>query len=546
MNIKFFYNSIYFSGLDPSNSNHSRVSGFEITGGTDIEIINNIVMNQVNLASSSTSKVYCIYLHSLPQNFTSNYNNLFAPNSFGSVGFYLNNKITLEEWINSFSPKQDSASISSNPFFIVSDSGNLRIQITSQSPVNNRGYPVSITDDIDGDIRNIQYPDIGADEFTPANRAVYTFYNSGWNLVSIPLILSDYKKTSVFPSTISEAYSFNGSYFANIILQNGTGYWLKFLQPTYFPFGGDSMDSINILLNAGWNLIGSVDHYIPAPDNPIIISFYYEYNNGFNITDSIIPGKTYLVKTSTSGEIQLGGSEYSKNHSEINQLNQLIFKIDNEYEQKLYFNTIGSFFNKSFQMPPEVPYSNHDIRFASNKIIETLNHKSNANIPINIKSISKKIKVRCILNNEEHDLNFFFNIQNSNSIRKIKLENNFEYGIETNSLKHLSLMIKKISSVPSNFRLGQNYPNPFNNTTTIKFQIPKKINATITIYNLLGQEINQLVLNDLNNGFYEVKFDENLLGNLASGVYIYQFRANAENKIYKNSKKFLFLKGQPI
>src|SRR5262249_7661571 len=49
-----------------------------------------------------------------------------------------------------------------------------------------------------------------------------------WNLVSVPLNVDNYTKTSLFPTSTSSAFAFQGAYVATPVLANGIGYWLKF------------------------------------------------------------------------------------------------------------------------------------------------------------------------------------------------------------------------------------------------------------------------------------------------------------------------------
>jgi hypothetical protein len=87
----------------------------------------------------------------------------------------------------------------------------------------------------------------------------------------------------------------------------------------------------------------------------------------------------------------------------------------------------------------------------------------------------------------------------------------------------------------NSYDLSQNYPNPFNPSTTIKYQIPKAGQVTIKVYDILGNEVANLVNEFKNEGRYNVNFDAS---KLASGVYIYQIKSNE----YISSKKMMLLK----
>jgi hypothetical protein len=80
-----------------------------------------------------------------------------------------------------------------------------------------------------------------------------------------------------------------------------------------------------------------------------------------------------------------------------------------------------------------------------------------------------------------------------------------------------------LSVVPDNFELSQNYPNPFNPTTQIQFSIPNSGNYVLKIYNILGQEVAELINGQLNAGSHTVTFDAS---RLSSGVYFYNFNGN--------------------
>jgi len=77
-------------------------------------------------------------------------------------------------------------------------------------------------------------------------------------------------------------------------------------------------------------------------------------------------------------------------------------------------------------------------------------------------------------------------------------------------------------AIPQNFRLFQNYPNPFNPVTTIRFQIPKEQNVKISIFNLIGQEVERLVDQQMPAGFHSVVWDAS---DISSGIYIITIEA---------------------
>ncbi|MBM2840810.1 MAG: Choice-of-anchor protein, partial [Bacteroidetes bacterium] len=97
-----------------------------------------------------------------------------------------------------------------------------------------------------------------------------------------------------------------------------------------------------------------------------------------------------------------------------------------------------------------------------------------------------------------------------------------------------------IPLVPIEYALNQNYPNPFNPATTIGYQLNKRGEVKLEIYNLLGQRVRTLVDAEQVTGVYSVEWDgRNGLGlNAASGVYIYRLRSGE----FTASKKLLLLR----
>ncbi|MBD3288122.1 T9SS type A sorting domain-containing protein [candidate division KSB1 bacterium] len=83
------------------------------------------------------------------------------------------------------------------------------------------------------------------------------------------------------------------------------------------------------------------------------------------------------------------------------------------------------------------------------------------------------------------------------------------------------------------FSLHQNYPNPFNPETTIAYDINRSAMVTLSIFNVLGQKVRNLVNEFKENGQYQTIWDgRDELGNaLPSGFYIYQLKVGNQTEI---------------
>lgn len=86
--------------------------------------------------------------------------------------------------------------------------------------------------------------------------------------------------------------------------------------------------------------------------------------------------------------------------------------------------------------------------------------------------------------------------------------------------------IQKENLVPKEFILEGNYPNPFNPSTVIEFQLPKTEKVELSIYNILGQKVRQLVNSELTAGINMITWDgrNDAKIQLSSGIYFYSIK----------------------
>jgi hypothetical protein len=95
--------------------------------------------------------------------------------------------------------------------------------------------------------------------------------------------------------------------------------------------------------------------------------------------------------------------------------------------------------------------------------------------------------------------------------------------------------------VVTEYAVDQNYPNPFNPVTTIKYQLREESKVSLKVFNILGQQVTELVNEIQPMGIYKTNFGGN---ELASGVYFYEvhFTPINGNKDFRSIKKMLLVK----
>ena len=91
------------------------------------------------------------------------------------------------------------------------------------------------------------------------------------------------------------------------------------------------------------------------------------------------------------------------------------------------------------------------------------------------------------------------------------------------SIKQVPVSNEETPEIPTSVSLKQNYPNPFNPTTTIQFELDKATFTKLTVYDVLGRKVQELVNEIRPAGTNTIQFDAT---NLASGIYLYRLEGN--------------------
>jgi len=132
----------------------------------------------------------------------------------------------------------------------------------------------------------------------------------------------------------------------------------------------------------------------------------------------------------------------------------------------------------------------------------------------------ERLPVRIVVNNNETD---------------ITIEN-----VVINETRLPGSLALKGTTLPMQFELSNNYPNPFNPVTHISFSLPTKSEVTLSVFNILGQQVKTLASGAFEAGRHEIVWDgTNEAGeHVTSGIYLYRLEAGN----FLETKKMVLLK----
>jgi hypothetical protein len=154
-----------------------------------------------------------------------------------------------------------------------------------------------------------------------ANHTIVAYFSSSagslqfqvadkWNMISVPLVMSNYSKTSLFPTAASDAFAYQAGYTAQTTLANGVGYWLKFTGNQSVTHNGMRRyaDTLDVL--EGWNMLGTLSEPVAVSKlvsltQGLVLSQFFGYASGYTTADTLMPAKGYWVKANINGQFAL-------------------------------------------------------------------------------------------------------------------------------------------------------------------------------------------------------------------------------------------------
>ena len=336
--------------------------------------------------------------------------------------------------------------------------------------------------------------------------------NSGWNIVSVPLLTDDMTPGALFDGAISDLFSFDNGYVPVNEVENGKGYWVKYQEDAVIGHYGSVPTGV-IPITAGWNLVGpfaetvEVNNLSTTPAG-LISSSYYGFSDMYNTTTILEPGKGYWVKSDGDGVINTGQKRADNPKQMIKGVIPeeagMITISSGELQQRLYLSKKGNLDISGYELPPLPPGGVSDIRFDSGTYLEKVDGYDKG---IEIQGITGEIEITV------EGMDVELEVQGSRE----RIRDGESITITSGGSEERLLI--NTSGVINTYYLANSYPNPFNPTTRIKFNIAEREAVQLTVYDVLGNKVSTLVNETLEAGAHNVEFNG---ANLASGVYIYK------------------------
>jgi photosystem II stability/assembly factor-like uncharacterized protein len=354
----------------------------------------------------------------------------------------------------------------------------------------------------------------------------------GWEMVSLPVVVADSSRTTLFPTSSSAAFSYEGGYAAKESLRTGSGYWVKFPAGQTVEVSGGNLVRDTVDMRANWNMIGSISVPVATADqvHPVtpltVLSNYFGYSGGYALADTLMPGRAYWVKVDQGGKLVLAASTgqtpgmsqagprgTARPSAAAETLSVLSVLDAGGGHGTLYFSA-SPLLSEVFELPPPPPAGLFDLRFASGSMAATGEQLADA---------------RVLVASARYPLSISWKIKRPSDEAALVIE-----GAPTEMRGSGSVTIaRRVSEIrvirvsgssagpPAGYALARSYPNPFNPSTTIGFGMPVAGFVSLNVYNMLGEEIADLVNEQRERGWHLAVWNA---GNVPSGVYFYVLR----------------------
>jgi len=397
--------------------------------------------------------------------------------------------------------------------------------------------------------------------------------SAGWNLISFDVAIEDNAPATVFADlsgilVVVTGYGAAGANFYDpnlppflntlTSIDNGFGYWVKVNSAaTLAAEGGNLADDFPKDLAAGWNLIGywlensqtPADAFAALTGNLVVVTGYGAAGANFydpnlppflNTLTSMDNGFGYWVKVNSAVDgFQYPAAMAGMAKAVVPVVNPEIVKTS----EFMFVNGEVSFIDMDYTVGDKV-----EIRTASGllvgemKIVAVTDEMITQldDFPGFEFSLGDNLLMTAPIYGDDWTTEEIDGAVKGENLRFVYNDNEAELTIEYTGTMELTKVNLEFRFIPDTYALRQNYPNPFNPVTTISYDLVNDGFVTLKVYNMLGQEVANLVNLDMKAGVHAVRWNgTGLTGHpVSSGVYFYILSTDQ----FTSVKKMVFMK----
>ncbi|MDO9578336.1 MAG: FlgD immunoglobulin-like domain containing protein [Candidatus Cloacimonadales bacterium] len=407
----------------------------------------------------------------------------------------------------------------------------------------------------------------------------------GWNLITKNFQTNQYSSSQIFGENV-EFYAFQNEEFSQIFEPEFLSpYWIYAPQDNYFELNNVEMlrSAYTFSLAAGWNLLPNPHRanydvkqlvfslnyqdfeYYQALQNHFIEPAVFSYDEMFNAEEALAPAKSYYLYCHEDG-LSVKFIPYYTN--EYTPEFDLAWRIKIIAEQvgiaksSLVVGTAAladSLYNPNYDIlkPVHTPFENplsvylpldvngttemmHQSLISPEAAIDEISYSWNAEL-----AVSELLPITFSAEDFEIPEGFEIGLQFEDAFFNLSLSNFVEYTPADTLLSFNVIVSNELAGaddlpLPAEYSL-MNFPNPFNPSTTIRFDLPEAGKVKLTIYNIKGQKVKQLVSDQLAAGQHSCVWNGKDESNkqAASGVYFYRLKVEGKKTL---TNKMLMLK----
>jgi len=390
----------------------------------------------------------------------------------------------------------------------------------------------------------------------------------GWNMVAVSLNPKDdnFSKTTIFPDAVSPAYAYSAGYTTSDPLELGKGYWVKFGgagQVGSWP--GSFVDSLSVAVQDKWNMVGGLSSPLPvgsitgAGGTTISSAFFGYGSSGYFSASVLEPGQGYWVKVTGTGTLELTAAATvpkaaasAAREFNTDRYNRLTIRDAAGHSGTLYFGEKSDETTRDpldpdeifSELPPAPPTAAFDVRFSTQKFIESYPGVGNTDLPggghfelpVSVQGAAYPLTVEWVITSlAGGERAFVLSATVAGATLHRVMQGTGSAVLKSADITRLSITSSGGSDLPVEFSLGRNYPNPFNPNTHLAYSLPEGGPVSLKVFDLLGREVRTLVNETMTAGIYDAVWDGRDDNGLAvtTGIYMVRMKAGEFNTTQK-------------